>query len=129
MRQGKGRVHMSLNVNGIESFYNNNYKTDTATNSASKLEETLNSDLSTATEDELMSVCKDFESYFIEQMFKAMQKMVPESNDNISASSKQLQDYYKEQMTQSFAEQASESGGLGIAQILYEQMKRNYGLE
>lgn len=119
---------MSLNVNGIESFYNN-YKTDTASNSASKLEDTLNSDLSTATEDELMDVCKDFESYFIEQMFKAMQKMVPESNDSISAANRQMQDFYKEQMTQSFAEQASESGGLGIAQVLYEQMKRNYGLE
>ena len=55
--------------------------------------------------------------------------MVPESVENVSASTKQLKDYYKEQMTQSYAEQASESGGLGIAQVLYEQMKRNYGLE
>lgn len=119
---------MSLGVNTTGSFYNN-YQTDTATDSASKLEETLNSDLSKATEEELMDVCKDFEAYFIEQMFKAMQKMVPESEENVSSSTKQLKDYYKEQMTQSYAEQASESGGLGIAQILYEQMKRNYGLE
>ena len=119
---------MSLNVNGIDSYFNN-YNTDTASNSASRLEETLNSDLSTATEDELMDVCKDFEAYFIEQMFKAMQKMVPESDNDISASSRQMQDYYKEQMTQTFAEQAAEGEGLGIAQILYEQMKRNYGLE
>ena len=32
-------------------------------------------------------------------------------------------------MTQSFAEQATEGGGLGIAQMLYEQMKRNYNME
>ena len=76
-----------------------------------------------------MDVCKDFEAYFVEQMFKAMQKMVPESKDNVSASTRQLQDYYKEQMTQSFAEQATEGGGLGIAQMLYEQMKRNYNME
>ena len=93
------------------------------------MEETLKSDLSEATEEELMGVCKDFEAYFIEQMFKAMQRMVPESEDNTSASTKQLRDYYKEQMNQSFAEQASENGGLGIAQVLYEQMKRNYGME
>ena len=55
--------------------------------------------------------------------------MVPESSQEMSSSTKQLQDYYKEQMTQSFAEQSTESGGLGIAQMLYEQMKRNYGLE
>ena len=119
---------MSLDLNAIASNYSN-YNTDPTSNSASKLEETLKSDLSSATEDELMDVCKDFESYFIEQMFKAMQRMVPESEDNVSASTKQLQDYYKEQMNQSFAEQASESGGLGIAQILYEQMKRNDGME
>lgn len=119
---------MSLDLNAINSCYNN-YNMDTATDSAGKLEETLNSDLSQATEEELMDVCKDFEAYFIEQMFKAMQKMVPESEENVSASTKQLKDYYKEQMTQSYAEQASESGGLGIAQVLYEQMKRNYGLE
>ena len=119
---------MSLGINTTGSFYNN-YKTDTATDSAGKLEETLNSDLSKATEEELMDVCKDFEAYFIEQMFKAMQKMVPESEENVSASTKQLKDYYKEQMTQSYAEQASEEGSFGIDQVLYEQMKRNYGLE
>ena len=112
---------MSLSLDGINPY--GNYNMDTT--STGKLEETLNSDLSKATDDELMSVCRDFESYFVEQMFKAMQKMVPE----MSSSTKQLQDYYKEQMTQSFAEQSTESGGLGIAQMLYEQMKRNYGLE
>lgn len=119
---------MSLDLNAINSNYSN-YNTDTASTSAGKLEETLKSDLSEATEQELMGVCKDFEAYFIEQMFKAMQRMVPESEDNTSASTKQLRDYYKEQMNQSFAEQASENGGLGIAQVLYEQMKRNYGME
>ena len=130
---------MSLDLNAINSYYNN-YNTDTSTDSASKLEETLKSDLSTATEEELMDVCKDFEAYFVEQMFKAMQRMVPESEEDVSASTRQLKDYYKEQMTQSFAEQATEGEGLGIAQAteqsggplaqqLYEQMKRNYGLE
>lgn len=116
---------MSLSLDGINPY--GNYNMDTT--STGKLEETLNSDLSKATDDELMSVCRDFESYFVEQMFKAMQKMVPESEENVSASTKQLKDYYKEQMTQSYAEQASEEGGFGIAQVLYEQMKRNYGLE
>ncbi|MEH2944928.1 rod-binding protein [Lachnospiraceae bacterium KK002] len=119
---------MSLDLNAINSCYNN-YNMDTATDSAGKLEETLKSDLSTATEEELMDVCKDFEAYFVEQMFKAMQRMVPESEEDVSASTRQLKDYYKEQMTQSFAEQATEGEGLGIAQILYDQMKRNYGLE
>ncbi len=116
---------MSLTMDGLNALYGNDAMADKTT---SKLESTLGSDLSKATKDELMDVCKDFEAYFTEQMFKAMQKMVPES-ENVSSSTKQLQEYYKEQMVQSFADQSAQGEGLGIAQTLYEQMKRNYGLE
>lgn len=112
-------------MEGLGALYNTNTKSNATTN---QLEDTLKSDLSKATEDELMDVCKDFEAYFTEQMFKAMQKMIPESEE-VSASTRQLQDYYKEQMVQSFAEQSAQGEGLGLAQMLYEQMKRNYGLE
>lgn len=116
---------MSLTIDGLNALYNtNSTMTD---NTTSKLEETLNSDLSKATEDELMDVCKDFEAYFTEQMFKAMQKMIPESEE-VSSYTRQIQDYYKEQMVQSFADQSANGDGLGIAQMLYEQMKRNYSV-
>lgn len=116
---------MSLTIDNIGALYN----TNNVSENTNKLEETLKSDLSGATDDELMEVCKDFESYFTEQMFKAMQKMIPESEEDTSAYTKQMQDYYKEQMVQVMAENSTEGQGLGIAQILYEQMKRNYGLE
>ena len=108
---------MSLTVDGLSTLYD----TKASSNSTNKLEDTLSSDLSKATEKELMEVCKDFEAYFTEQMFKAMQ--------SVSSSTRQLQDYYKEQMIQNMSEQSTEGGGLGLAQMLYEQMKRNYGLE
>ncbi|MFP3153666.1 rod-binding protein [Lachnospiraceae bacterium ZAX-1] len=95
---------------------------------ANALEGTLSSDLSKATDDELMDVCREFEAYFTEQMFKAMQKMVPESDNEMSASSKQLQDYYKEEMIKGYADTSAQGTGLGLAQTLFEQMKRNYGL-
>ena len=113
---------MSLTIDGLNSIYDTKNSS-----SANKLEDTLNTDLSKATEDELMEVCKDFEAYFTEQMFKAMQKMIPES-ESVSSSTRQLQDYYKEQMVQSFAEQSAQGEGQGLAQMLYEQMKRNYDL-
>ncbi len=124
MQNKKEGYDMSLTIDGLSSLYD----TKSAANSANKLEDALNSDLSAATEDELMEVCKDFEAYFTEQMFKAMQKMIPES-ESVSSSTRQLQDYYKEQMVQGLAEQSAEGEGLGLAQMLYEQMKRNYGLE
>ena len=46
---------MSLSLDGINPY--GNYNMDTT--STGKLEETLNSDLSKATDDELMSVCRE----------------------------------------------------------------------
>lgn len=119
-----------LITSGIGSYYMDSVS-DTSS-STSELEKTLgSSDLSNASDDELMQVCKDFESYFIEQMFKSMEKMIPKDEDeNESSSMSSMTDYYKEEMMSKYAEYASESDGgkgLGIAQTLYEQMKRTYG--
>ena len=47
--------------------------TNAANQTASKLQDKLNSsDYSKATDDELMDACKQFESYFLEQMFKSL---------------------------------------------------------
>ena len=74
--------------------------TNAANQTASKLQDKLNSsDYSKATDDELMDACKQFESYFLEQMFKEMMKTIPESEDT-SSSNSQLMDYYKDEMVQ-----------------------------
>ena len=100
-----------------------------ANQTASKLQDKLNSsDYSKATDDELMDACKQFESYFLEQMFKEMMKTIPESEDT-SSSNSQLMDYYKDEMVQQIASDSTEQNSLGLAQMLYEQMKRNYNLE
>ena len=119
-----------LITSGIGSYYMDSVS-DTSS-STSELEKTLGSgDLSNASDDELMQVCKDFESYFIEQMFKSMEKMIPKDEDEDESSSmSSMTDYYKEEIMSKYAEYASESDGgkgLGIAQTLYEQMKRTYG--
>ena len=103
--------------------------TNAANQTASKLQDKLNSsDYSKATDDELMDACKQFEAYFLEQMFKEMMKTIPES-DETSSSNSQLMDYYKDEMVQQIASDSTEQNSLGLAQMLYEQMKRNYNLE
>jgi len=115
----------SINSLNTSSTYNNSAATNSLENSLSS------SDLSTASDDKLLAVCKDFESYFVEQVFKGMQKMVPKNeDDSSSSSSSSLTDYYKDELTSKYASSASESNGgegFGIAKILFEQMKRNYG--
>ncbi len=116
-----------MDFSNIASMYSDVYST-AANQTASKLQNQLNgSDYSKANSDELLDACKQFEAYFVEQMYKAMMKTIPE-NENNSNYTSGIMDYYKDQMIQSMAEQTSNGSGLGIAQMLYEQMKRNYGI-
>ena len=72
-----------------------------------------------------MEACKTFESYFIEQAIKGMEKTIPD-NDDSSASYLNM---FKDTLYQEYADIASERGdGIGIAKMLYEQMKRNYNI-
>lgn len=100
------------------------------TSAGSKLQDTLNNkDMKEASEDELMEVCKEFEAYFTEQVFKAMEKTVSVWSEENEGSSSKYKDYATETLLQECASAAaSQSGGLGLAQMLYEQMKVNYNL-
>ena len=103
--------------------------TNAANQTASKIQNQVSgADYTKATDDELMDACKQFEAYFLEQMFKEMMKTIPESEDT-SSSNSQLMDYYKDEMIQNIATESTETNSLGLAQMLYEQMKRNYSPE
>lgn len=117
----------------IGGYADSLYNTYNATKASSgtKLEETLqNRDMSEADSDELMEACKEFEAYFTEQMFKEMQKTVDVwKDDESSGSSSQYKDYAMETLMQEYASSSSEGEGIGLAKMLYEQMKINYNIE
>ena len=121
---------------------------DTYDKTSSQLSDKLTStDFSQASDDELMSVCKDFESYFVEQVLKSMEKMAKIDSDDEDSnlfssmagiggtedtSLNTLGSYFGDEMVSSYAKLMTDSNhgkGLGIAQTLYEQMKRNYSTE
>ena len=107
-------------LNGLSDVFNDYSdiynKNSSAGNIKNKLEST---DYSKSTDDELMDACTEFEAYFVEQAFKAMQKMVPENEE-----------YFGDTLVQEYVKSATNQGdGFGIANMLYEQMKRNYGLD
>ena len=82
-----------------------------------------------STDDELMDVCKQFESYMLEQVFKHMDKTVMRNDDGKDASTENLVDFFRGQASQDLASQSTEKQGLGIEQQLYEQLRRNDGLD
>lgn len=73
-----------------------------------------------STDEELMEVCKSFEAYLVEQVFKEMKKTVPDSEEK-----NQYMDYFGDMLYQEYAKDTVDTQGLGIAQMLYESMKRN----
>lgn len=116
-----------VDMSDIASMYSDVYTT-AANQTANKLQSQLGTDYSKATDEELMNACKQFEAYFVEQIYKGMMKTVPQSQETSNYTSSMM-DFYKDQMIQKVAEQTTEQSGLGLAQMLYEQMKRNYGLD
>ena len=82
-----------------------------------------------SSDDELWEACKSFEAYFLEQMFKEMQKSVdawkPEQSDNSTST---LVDYFKGQSLQEVCATSVETQSNGFAQMLYENMKRTYSI-
>lgn len=115
-----------MDIGNLTSTYSDIYAS-ASNQTASKLENQLSGDYSKATDKELVDACKQFESYFLEQVFKGMMKTVPKSEDS-SSSMTTMTDYFEDQMIQNIASESTEQSSLGLAQMLYEQMRRNYGL-
>ena len=82
--------------------------------------------VSSAEDEKLLDACKQFESYFVEQMYKQMMATVPDDPLD-SGTNSTLVDYYKDNLIKEYASQTTEQEGLGLAKMLYEQMKRNIG--
>lgn len=118
-----------MDFSNVTAMYTDTYA-NASNQAADRLQNKLNgADYTKATDDELMDACKQFEAYFIEQMFKEMVKTIPSESAG-SGSMNSMMDYYKDQMIQGISEEASnQNGGFGLAQMLYEQMRRNYGLD
>ncbi|MCR5746526.1 MAG: rod-binding protein [Lachnospiraceae bacterium] len=85
------------------------------------------SSISSEDDEKLMDACKQFESYFVEQMFKKMMDTVPKDPLDQGTNS-MLVDYYKDNLVKEYASATTDKEELGLAKMLYEQMKRNIGI-
>ncbi|MBS5793968.1 MAG: rod-binding protein [Clostridiales bacterium] len=103
------------NISDINKAKQANIETD-------NFKQTLNNAINSGQDDELKEACTEFESYFLNMMFKSMRKTVV-SNGGIfgkSNSEKIFQDMLDEQMTDKMAKQ----GGIGLADMMYKQLSR-----
>ncbi|MGE4551779.1 MAG: rod-binding protein [Desulfovibrionaceae bacterium] len=69
-------------------------------------------------EKQLRKACKDFEAVFIGKMWQEMQKTVPKEGYLHG----QQEEMYNSMFEQAMSEHLSEAGGIGLADMLYDQL-------
>lgn len=117
-----------MDIGGISNY--TNYLGEVNKASAKELENKLNRAADSDAEDaELLEACKQFEAYLWEQVLKGMEKTTKifSDDDDEEGYAGNMTNYFKDTAFQEIAKQiTSEEGGPNsLAQMLYEQMKRN----
>ncbi len=87
---------------------------------ANSLEATLKE--SSSSDEKLMDACKNFETYLLEQVFKNMEKTVPKSEEE---ENNDYMNQFGDMLYEQYAEEATKNQNIGLAQMLYDSMKRN----
>ena len=115
---------------GNLSAYTNILSSQLNNGNVDRLKSSLTTDnLDGKTDKELMDACKEFEAYFLEQVFKGMEKTVMKADNSFSSSSDTLVDFYKDEMYKKLAKQTTDNQSIGLAQQMYNQLKRNYSID
>ena len=70
-------------------------------------------------EAKLKDACQQFEGLFLSQILKEMKKSIPKNEED----KKQEKEMYEEIMYDEIAKSMAASGGIGMANVLYQQMK------
>lgn len=117
---------MSFSIDGISSLVDST--ASLASSNSDKVKNSANSLSSDSTDEELMDVCKDFASYFVEQVLKEVKEsLLPEDEDEDSSLST-LTDFHMDSVIEELADEVVDEAGTSFTQQLYEQMKRNYNI-
>ena len=114
-----------MDISNISAMYQKYNQTAAGSATGNQISQLQGKDMSQATDEELMDACKEFEAYFMEQVMKEMIKTT--KLDGEDESSNTMVDYFKDTAIADLAKESTEQNSLGLAQMLYEQMKRNTG--
>lgn len=74
----------------------------------------------------LKEACKEFESYFINYIFKQMQNSVYSINNGEGLIKRsQGEEIFTEMLNEQYSEKATEQGGIGLANMMYRQLSQD----
>ena len=122
---------MSMDVSGITSMLGQSGVTNATNNASTAKTDSLKNSVhglsSNSSDEELMEVLKDFESYFVEQMIKQMKETFTD-DDKESSEASQYTDTFMDYAIEDIADILLDEVGGNMTQQLFEQMKRNYNI-
>lgn len=113
----------------IGSLYTDYYSKMARDSKTNRLSSNASKDMSGSTDEELMEVCKEFESYFVEQVLKQAMDTFTTGDEMSSGAMSTLQGFYKDNLVKEYSTKITDNEDMGLAKILYDQMKRNYSTD
>ena len=119
-----------MDLTGLGSY--TDYMTDPNRIAMENLQKNLEDAAKTKKDDDdaLCDACKQFEAYLWEQVYKEMEKTAKVfSDDNEEEGyAANMVDTFKDTVIQKLSEQTASEKSNSLAQLLYEQAKRNYNM-
>lgn len=98
----------------------------TASSASTKsLESSLGNVSSSSEADELMSVCKNFEAYFVQKIIEQAKSTIADEDEEDQG---EYMQYFGDILNEQYANAIVESGETGLAQQLYDSMKSTYNI-
>lgn len=91
-------------------------------NKDNQLKEKLNKAYENKDNTKLKEVCKEFEQYFMKEMLKSMKKTLT-GNELIPKN--KGEEIFSDMLDDEYSKKAANSGGIGLAKMLYEQLSKN----
>lgn len=113
-------------LTGLSNY--TDYMTDTNRVATENLQRQLEDSAKAKENEALFDACKQFEAYLWEQVYKEMQKSVDLFGEDEDGYASNMVDFFKDSVIQEISQQTASQGSNSLAQMLYEQAKRNYNL-
>lgn len=115
---------MSISLSSDITAVVNRINTQNASSSKASALQTKLSSLEGASDEELLEACKSFEAYMLEQVMTKVKDSVTTKDED---EENEYLAMFGDQLYREYAQTIADKGELGIAQQLYEAMRRDYG--
>ncbi|MBN2221290.1 MAG: rod-binding protein [Vallitaleaceae bacterium] len=111
-----------MEIKGIGNDINTAYAGITASqDSEDSFKKIMEAAMKNEDDEALQSACKDFEAYYIQQLFTQMRKTIPDGGMFAESNERNI---YEDMLYEEHAKNLSKGKGIGIADVMYRQLSK-----